>query len=246
MIGIVVNYKTYDDLDKFVQSWDEYVDDQLIIVDVEAEQDIDYPGKCVWTTKNNIGYAASINRAMTFKYEQEYVGIFNADTRFVNSSCVPPCLDLLESNEDVAAVGPMQYNSEGQLTHSGIVGTNTEPRFRGWLSQNKKEYSDIIDCVTVSGSALFTKRSVWDILTSCEYNPSTMGAFLPTQHFYEETWYCYHARKHGYRVLYNGEAEMIHEWHKASPVNGVYATSNMEKSKLEFMAACKAHGIECD
>ena len=100
--------------------------------------------------------------------------------------------------------------------------------------------------VSVSGSALFTKRSVWDEMHDCEIFlelfPDAIGSFILTQHFYEETGYNYHVQSHGYEVWYLGSAEMIHEWHKSSPPGT--QSKHIEKSRSTFREFCDAHGID--
>ena len=263
MLGVVVNYKTYGDLKTFTNSWAEYVETEdrwLAVADVEAhattvqqikEYEFDY-----WKTfGDNIGYARAANFVIRNAREcmdsdPAVIAIFNADTRFIDRGCVDSCIDLLMSNDDVAVVGPMQRDSAGKITHAGIVGTNSKPIHRGWMSNYPDQYRDITDAVSVSGSAYFIKTSVWDEMTACplyiQAAPSALGAFLPTQHYYEETFCSYHVREHGYRVLYNGEAEMIHEWHKASEVNGEVDVKIMPESKKLFEHACNLHRIEHD
>lgn len=260
LLSVVVNYHTDDLLQKFLESYFKYVDEEgrdLVVYDVEASADKTYDRRwdpydgTTWITNNaNCGYAYAVNSTID-KLGSGYLnyGIFNADTAFVDQNCVDSCLDLLDSNEDVGAVGPLQYDSRGRITHAGIFGTNTQPMHRDWLSRDIKSHRYISDCVSVSGSAYFTKRDVWNEMKECElYSTFTngSGAFLPTQHFYEETFYSYHIREHGYRILYNGEAEMIHEWHQSSPVDGVYVNDNVGKSRKMFREACGLHGIECD
>ena len=168
----------------------------------------------------------------------------NADTEFIDPNCVDSCLDLLDSNDDIAVVGPLQYNAEGRITHAGIFGTNDKPMHRAWLSRDKSSHRYIADCVSVSGSAYFTKRVVWDEMTRCpmyrEAAPDAEGAFLPTRLYHEETFYSYHVREHGYRVMYNGEAEMIHH-HDSSP--NPERDIKIKESKEQFVAACQVHGM---
>lgn len=264
LLSIVVNYKTDDLLEKFLISYDKYVDEigrKLIIVDVESDDpdkqfnDRWLPYKHIWRThEENIGYARAVNEAIASEdgHAMYYVnlGIFNADTEFVDEGAVDSCLDLLDSNDDIAVVGPLQYDSRGRITHAGIFGTNEKPMHRAWLSKDKNSHRYIEDCISVSGSAYFTKRSVWDEMTQCglyqQAAPGATGAFLPTPHYYEETYCSYHMREHGYRVLYNGKAEMIHEWHKASAIDGPIDNQILPVSREIFRDACRIHNIKAD
>lgn len=121
------------------------------------------------------------------------------------------------------------------------------------------QVQDVQEAVTVSGSAYFIKREVWEQLSICptyleacyslyeadeRWNPS--GAFLPTDHYYEETFCSYHARAHGWKVLYYGPEKIIHEWHKSSAVGDPSTDGKMNKSRLEFRTACALHDIPHD
>lgn len=251
---IVINYKTYDLLSAFVDSYHRFRpkrSSRLTIVDVdaadttaidalEADQRIAVDFNC--------GYAHAANLAAS-RSNGVVLAFFNADTRFVNDSCVDLCCEFLERNEKVAIVGPLQYSSDGQATFAGTFGSMKKRFHRGWRSPELDSFRDTRKALTVSGSAYFIKRAVWDRLTRCEIyqrlHPGVPGAFLPTPHYFEETACSYHAWAHGYEVWYVGAAEMIHEWHRASPVGG-WADQQFPASKEIFVRFCKAHGIPHD
>lgn len=259
LLSIVVNYHTDELLYEFLRSYREFVDQdyrRLVVVDVEGDPARsfesrwrDMPVSNWLTDTENCGYATAVNWAVSSQSESDFdnIAIFNADTRFIDSHCVESCLDLLDSNDDIGVVGPLQYDSQGRITHAGIFGTNEAPFHRAWLSRDLKAHRYIADCVTVSGSAYFIKRKVWNEMFNCnlykEIDPDSKGAMLQTPHYYEETYLSYHVAEHGYRVVYNGEAEMIHEWHKSSPVDGEVDSKFMPISQSIFRKACDYHGI---
>ncbi len=75
--------------------------------------------------------------------------------------------------------------------------------------------------------------------------PDATGAFLPTPHYYEETWCSYFARHLGYNVVYDGSVSIGHSWHKSSAVGGE-ADSKFKESQSIFRKACDYMGIERD
>lgn len=259
---VVVSYRTPDDLDGFMNSLDLawpsvpytvtmvnvaplYEDDLCAFEWLTAEDyghDVD-----VMSWEQNIGYARACNHAASVT-NSEVIAFFNADTR-LHRGVLDQCFDALMEHEDVGILGPRQVDEKGRLTHAGIVGTNTEPRLRGWQERDRGQYVGVEDVVSVSGSAYFIKRQCWDELTACEkyraVAPDGDGAFLPTQHYYEETWCSYHARAHAWRVVYFGEATIVHKWHQASPVGG-WAEQQTKTSQRFFRNACAVHGISCD
>lgn len=193
----------------------------------------------------NVGYATAVNRVAS-SGRNDILAIFNADTR-ITEQVIDQCVDALLDHEDWAVVGPRQVDDRGRITHGGIFGTFERRTERGFHHRNSDElYGDIRDdAVTVSGAAYFIKRSVWTELTECKLYQdfaTAEGAFLPTPHYWEETFCSYHAITHGYKVAYYGPAVMIHNWHRASPV-GSRVDKEAGRSRTIFRAACDAHDI---
>lgn len=252
---VVVNYHTPGDLASLLQSLNRFppmVPSTLTVVDVESEsreETFKWSGGEGTTigVEENIGYARACNMAAA-RNGDEIVAFFNADIEFTPYA-LHNCNSVLERNRDWAILGPCQVDRRNRIRHAGIFGTLETPVHRGWDKINRSQFNDVRDAVTVSGSAYFVKRSVWRELTDCplfrDIAPEAEGAFLPTPHYYEETWASYHAHAHGYRVIYYGAATMIHKWHQASTVGG-WAEQQMPLSRRMFREACDHHGIGHD
>lgn len=198
---------------------------------------------------DNIGYAKACNQLAAVG-DADIIALLNADVWFTARD-LQKIQFYLDCNPDVAIVGPKQRNEQGQITHAGIFGTNDAPKHRGWKENDPfdNKYLDIKEAVTVSGSAYFIRRSVWESLSNCSIfrslYPNASGAFLPTPHYYEETWCSYHAREHGYKVVYNGDVSIGHSWHASSEVGGA-ADALFRESQLLFRQMCDAHNIVRD
>lgn len=258
---VVVSYHSERDLQKFLQSCDAYPPDceaSLLVVDVESPspaptpfwwglsqhgEDNDRAGMR-FGHPENVGYARACNDAAS-RRQGDIIGFFNADTE-LRPGTLDKIMQAFAENERWGVIGPKQTNRAGKLTHAGIFGQPAAPEHRGWLERDAGQYDDVLEAVTVSGSAYFVRRSMWEELTDCplyrEIAPDARGAFLPTTHFYEETWCSYHARAHGWKVMYFGETSMIHEW---TP-SGTWAQAQMPKSREYFRKACAHHGLKCD
>jgi GT2 family glycosyltransferase len=248
---IMVNYKTYDLMDNFIKSYEKFTpqsNPRLIIIDNETNSEklykVDTSSATVFPFKENLGYAKACNFGASLS-DSDYIAFLNSDTEFINDDCVDKCVEYMDNNPDVAVVGPMQYASDGKITHGGILGSNEKPQHRGWGSKNKQEYRDIQEAVTVSGSAYFTRRKVWEEMMQCniykEMFPDSVGAWPPFKHFFEETLYSYHVTAHDYKCVYLGTAEMIHEWHKSSPLGS--QDDNFKNGQKSFREFCERHGI---
>lgn len=196
----------------------------------------------------NIGYAAACNQLAALG-DSEYIGLLNADVWMTQQDLDGITRTFEETGADI--IGPKQRDENGTIRHAGIFGSNTAPKHRGWRMPDPEDklFRDRVEAVTVSGSAYFVRRSVWEALTNDpEYKamyPDAIGAFLPTPHYYEETWCSYFARHRGYTVLYDGTVSMGHTWHASSPVRG--GRDNLwHISQKMFRDACDAIGIERD
>jgi GT2 family glycosyltransferase len=272
--AVVCNYRTPADLEEHLESIfhecltgpDEATLRSITVVNVDpTDADIDItdtwcaninyhtPGLARQMSLSwNCGYAFACNGGAVFG-TGGVIAFFNADT-VLKSGVLTECYNALADNPSWAIVGPRQVDQSGAITHAGIFGPDDKPRIRGWKDVGAKHQDVRSDCYSVSGSAYFIKRAVWDELTACEiyqksvadhanYGPGdALGAFLPTQHYYEETFCSVHARAHGWKIGYLGTTTMIHKWHKASAVGG-HADRLMPESRALFRRACADHGI---
>jgi len=261
---VVVNYHTPDDLHRFVNSWlmQDLEETELFIVDVqptdtESRETSDWLGPMMqlyniqyWPMDYNCGYSGGCNFAGNLA-TGNVLAFFNADT-VLHHDTLGKCYHALTENEGWGILGPLQYDSQGRVTAGGIFGPNAHPKHRGWRARDVSPFRDVRDdATTVAGSAFFITREAWE---ACANDPEFKslfpaaqgGAFLPTPHYYEETWLSYFARSKGFKCVYYGEAEMIHEWHKASSVGGKTEKEYKPKSQQMFRRACDHFGIERD
>jgi GT2 family glycosyltransferase len=251
---VVVNYHTPDLLLDFINSyhWARFEGCTLTVVDVDTgagnsvaveERDMVTIG-----VHDNIGYARACNQG-ALNGENDVILLANADT-LLKPGGLKECHDALISVDDWGVLGPRQVGRHNQITAGGIFGTDTNIGQRGWNEPDNGQYSDIRDdAKSVSGSLYFIKRKLWEELTNCpsyqEFTGGAQGAFLPTNFYYEETACSYHARAHGYKIVYYGPVQMIHYWHQSHP-HGDWADMQAESSKQMMRAFCRAHGIVCE
>jgi GT2 family glycosyltransferase len=265
---ICVNYRTPDDLARFcasVLAAPPQIDWHLSVVNVEvsrldtamterirhkfSEQGLESRFAAM-NIHNNVGYARACNGAADRAKEgdHDFLAFFNADVA-LTPGAVDSCVAAFTDQAGWGVIGPRQVDSKGRLTHAGIFGTLDRPQHRAWRQPNSPQYADVVPAVTVSGSAYFMRRRLWDLLASCplyrQVAPNAHGAFLPTAHYFEETYCSYHAQAHGWKVMYYGPVVIHHEWHQASPVGG-WAERQFPISQKYFREACDVHGIPHD
>jgi GT2 family glycosyltransferase len=195
---------------------------------------------------DNIGYAKACNQLAIYG-TGDIIGLLNADV-WLNTAHVDTIQQRFD-NGDFHIYGPKQRDEHKKITHGGIVGTPASPRHRNWqkLDSHGELSNDIIEPVTISGSAYFIRRNTWDELTNCptyrECYPEAEGAFLPTRHYYEETWCSYHARSHGYKIVFDGTVTIGHSFH-ASPIKSSTDQRYFSESRILFDDMCLYHEIE--
>lgn len=253
---LVVNYQTPEDLQGFLDSVHVQIEHDLWIANVsptpmDTAVMTDYAqhhSAFQFDWSDNVGYAGAVNY-MAYPGDREVIAIFNADV-VLSPGSVEACWQALMENDDWAVLGPLQLSQRGRVTHAGIFGTNTDPKHRGWFATQHSEYRDVKEAISVSGSAYFIKRKVWEQLADCDARvlggPKPPGAFLSTPLYFEETWCSYHARAHGYKVMYYGPVVMTHKYHQAVEHNETWAKKQWRISQQMFRDACAKHGIECD
>lgn len=191
----------------------------------------------------NLGYARACNYGAAFGVAQ-YLALLNCDVRF-RPTTVSRIMEHFRANKTVGIIGPKTVTSDGKLSHAGIVyGPAGNDMHRAWMQPDGPgQYADVLDVRTVAGATYFVRREAWEQLSACsrylEIAPDAQGAFLPTKHYYEETWCSYHASAHGWGIHYLGTCRMVHEWHKSSPVG----TQPIAEAESYFRAAAAHHGI---
>lgn len=258
---VVVNYRTSGDLERFVKSLVRDVPTtpcRLGVINVDPErQDRRYAEALVqvaarWSIPShtvgiaeNIGYGAACNHAAALG-SGDIIAFFNADVELTKGA-IDECASVLMDNEKWGILGPRQVDDQNRFTAAGIVGTRESPQHRGWMQLDQGQYSDVVtSCPTISGSAMFVKRSVFRELSDCpDWKAATQqiwgGAFLES-HYYSETALCYHAIEHGYENAYWGETVVKHLWHRASEVGG-RVEQEMPREQERFRSVCDAmHG----
>lgn len=262
----VINYNTKNLLGRFLESlhvdahripkkWNLFIADNGSSdgsIDWLIDNGFKYHITC-GVKNENVGYSAACNQLASLG-NGDIIGLLNADV-WMTSEDVFRINRIFEENPNIHILGPKQRDENGFITHAGIVGTNIEPKHRGWHQPDPDNclFVDRVDCVTVSGSAYFIRREVWNALWNNpkyrEMYPDATGAFLPTPHYYEETWCSYFARHLGYNVVYDGSVSIGHSWHAASPRPGE-GVSEADKmfpiSREIFRKACDYIGIERD
>ena len=145
-------------------------------------------------------------------------------------------------------LGPRQVDNHNLITAGGIFGSETEITQRGWKEYDHGQYNDIReDAKSVMGLSISSREGLGRTHRLCTVSIAVAGHpwGISRNPAAVATWCSYHARAHGYKVVYYGPVQMIHLWHKSSPVGRV-ADSHLPSSKMVFRQACPVHGLDCE
>jgi GT2 family glycosyltransferase len=258
--SVVVNYKTAADLAAFLHSYQQNppAEGALWVANVcPTTADLEVVRRAQAeglkfehrVYEANVGYARACNELGSMG-SSDVVAVFNADV-ILKPEALDTCAGMLVSQPRWGVLGPRQVDDHNKITAGGIFGTSEQPFMRSWKESDQGQCNDIRDdCVTVSGAAMFIRRQLWNDLTNCptfrEIAPDALGPLLPTQHYYEETWCCYHARHHDYRCVFLGTVGIVHRWHTSHPQGSDVDRMVMPSSRAYFRAACEKHGMGHD
>ena len=202
----------------------------------------------------NIGYAGAINQLASMT-DNEILCAVNADTWFTTKH-VLDMINCFQEHPNIAIAGPKQLDEHRRIRHAGISwqGDKTNrPSHRGWAVHDPEDklFKDLARCWTISGSIYYIRRSVWEkMYQHPDYQalyPLANGAFLPTNHYFEETFCSQWAQKLGYEVWYNGLAETTgHTWGGSLNPNEA-SRKYFNTSKSMYIEICNKLGIthEC-
>lgn len=194
---VVVNYRTPTDLEGFLASYAAhgcFWGGSLTVVNVSPmpadlavvkrwEECIDLTHI---TFKENVGYARACNRGALVG-QGDVVALFNADV-VLRADALTHCYEAIRDNPTWGVLGPRQVDDRNRLVGCGIYGLPDQPRQGAWMQTDVGQCSSVrLDALTVSGSAYFVRRDVWEMLTACpiyqEVCGGADGGFLPTPHY---------------------------------------------------------------
>ena len=183
------------------------VTNHIILVDngssdgtVEAVRGLGFKDMTIVANARNAGYAKACNQGI-HAGSSPYIVLMNSDV-VVTPGWLSPLIACMQSDPQIAVVGPKMVDRAGRITGAGIVGTNARHYPRGLLEPDRPGiYEDQEDCISVTGAAYLIRR---DLL-------ATLGMFDENYFFYfEETDYSFQARSKGFRVVYCPQSRIYH------------------------------------
>lgn len=167
---LVLNYNGIDFLKRFCQSWIDFLPDntELVIADNASTDESlmylkeSYPQIRLIELQKNHGFAQGYNFAME-EVVTPYCILLNSDIE-IKSDWVPPLIEMLESNESIAAVQPKirDQKASDHFEYAGAAGGFVDrlyyPFCRGRIFQSiekdENQYDDSIEIFWATGAAI--------------------------------------------------------------------------------------------
>lgn len=157
----------------------------------------------------NYGFAGGYNKALA-QIEAEYFVLLNSDVE-VTENWLPPMLQYLEQNKDVAACQPKirAYHNRQYFEHAGASGGFIDylgypfcrGRVFGDVEEDKGQYDDVVDVFWATGACMMIRSEVY-----------TKVGGLDDEFFahMEEIDLCWRLNARGYRIVCVPQSTVFH------------------------------------
>ena len=194
-----------------------------------------FPQVQVVPLSENKGYAGNNNVGIRLAVAQgaDWVFVLNEDT-LLAPDCIEQLVAAGTSHPQIGIVGPMVYHAdEPDVIQSagGLLDAAWRPKHAGQNEPDTGQFPEIRPVDWISGCALMIRRETIEDI-----------GLLDERFFYywEETEWCFRAKKHGWQILHVPQAKLWHKGvqrdYKPSPTVTYYNTRN----RLLFLAKHRA------
>jgi GT2 family glycosyltransferase len=233
---VILNWNTRKHLETFLPFLVKYSssgDVEIIVADNASTDDsveflkANYPHIRLILLDKNYGFAEGYNLALKH-VDAEYYIILNSDIE-VTENWIPPLIDLLEKNPEIAACMPKlrSYFNRNYFEYAGSAGGYIDkygyPFCKGrifqTLEKDEGQYDGIHQVFWATGACMVIKAKVF----------REMGGFDP--YFFahqEEIDLCWRLQNKGYKIYCNTQSVLYH-WG-----GGTLPKSNPHKTYLNF------------
>ena len=158
-----------------------------------------FPEVRIIQNDRNEGFAKGYNVALK-QIEAQYYCMLNSDIE-VTEHWIEPCIELMDANENVAAVQPklLSYNHRDEFEYAGAAGGFVDkygyPFCRGRVFSNVEkdhgQYDTVTDIFWATGAALFVRSEAYHTMGGLDDN------FFAHM---EEIDFCWRLKNAGYKI----------------------------------------------
>lgn len=172
----------------------------------------------------NLGFAGGVNSGIEVARGQYFV-LLNQDC-VVQSGWLTAIVETLSINPDCGIAGCTILNADGTLNHTGAM-IHRPDAYGVHLTDSSDGQPHRVEYVT--GAAMAIRRETWDAIGQFD------EGYYPA--YYEESDFCYRARRKNIETLYIPAARVTHllssrEW-QTDPVKH---TANQHRSRYRFVS----------
>ena len=237
-------------LDSILSSPISVEETQIIVVDSNSsDQTVPmlrerYPQVKLLAQNENVGFTGGNNIGLA-EAKGRYLLLLNPDTKVLGNA-IPRMMEYLDQNPDVGIVGPHTLNEDGstQSTRRRFptfwIGLFESTWLQPYAPKSLLDYyyvtNDVpadatLDVDWVQGSAMMVRREVYEQIGGLDD-----GYFM----YSEELDWCKRAKQAGWRVVFLGDAKIIHYGGKSSEQAVARSHILFQQSKLRYFR--KYHG----
>ena len=205
---VILNYNGRNFLEEFLPSVITHSKEARVIIADNASTDdsveflrTNYPDLELIINESNGGFAKGYNDALK-KVEADYYVLLNSDIE-VTENWITPCIELLESNKEIAACQPKvrAYHKKTHFEHAGAAGGFLDkdyfPFCRGRIFEFAEEdlgqYPETREVFWATGACLFIRAELYH---ACGGLDDTFFAHM------EEIDMCWRLKKMGHKIYY--------------------------------------------
>lgn len=234
---IILNYNNYEDTIECINSLKKVIPIEMIdivVVDNNSKDDsvkmieAKFQDIIMIKSKVNKGYAHGNNLGLDYalKNGYRYTCILNNDT-IITKDFLKECISKIDENSAFISPALMEYTDEEYIQSTGgdiIInrGIVTRKNYR----MKREQLPDIIETDYVGGACMFFKTHIINEL-----------GFIPEEYFlfYEETEWCYKAKKLGYRNLCLTNTYIYHKGSVSINKIGGLSDYLMKRNRVVFV-----------
>jgi len=134
------------------------------------------------------------------RYDPDYILMFNTDMLVNDPYWLKKLVETAESDKKIGLVGCKLVYPTGKIQHAGMI-IDSAPRNRGRAEPDDSQYDEVEDVDGVTAALQLMPNAMI----------KKVGLFDENfRNGFDDTDYCLRVRRAGFRIVYDGRAEVLH------------------------------------
>ncbi|MEO8198394.1 MAG: glycosyltransferase, partial [Thermoanaerobaculia bacterium] len=192
-----------------------------------------FPQARLLALPTNLGFVRGNNAGIAAVPPDNDVVLLNNDIEFARRDWLQRLRWAAHSAPDVGVVGCRQVLGDGRLLHAGtyILPDTMWGQQIGALEHEVGQYTGRREVEGVTFAVAYLKRAVIAAIG---------GLAEDFESYFEDTDYCLRARRAGFRTLYAGDSQVVHDEHGSTAGDAAARTALFERSRAVFRGKWQA------